>query len=62
MANEEIIIRLIRAAEPFTSSDIVDETSGTIPLMEELGKALLAARDLMGVKAEPYIQLYFRTD
>lgn len=31
---------LIAAAKPFTSGDVVDETSGTIPLMEALRKAI----------------------
>jgi hypothetical protein len=38
------LARLVNAAVPFTSGDIVDETSGTIPLMNELDEALLRAR------------------
>lgn len=32
--------RLIAAAKPFLSGDAVDETSGTIPLVEELRAAI----------------------
>lgn len=34
---------LIAAAKPFISGEVVDETSGTIPLMEALRKAIEAA-------------------
>jgi len=44
MALRVALDRLIAAAQPFTSRDIVDETSGTIPLMEELAAAIEAAR------------------
>jgi len=40
----KIIQELIEASEPFLSSDIVDETSGTIPLVERLREAIEAAR------------------
>ena len=40
----EIIEELIAAAEPFLSPDVVDETSGTIPLMERLRLAIEAAK------------------
>jgi hypothetical protein len=40
---KQIVAALIAAAKPFTSGDVVDETSGTIPLMEELRKAIEAA-------------------
>lgn len=33
---EKILLELIKASEPFLSGDIVDETSGTIPLMQHL--------------------------
>lgn len=36
--------RLVAAATPFTSADVVDETSGTIPLIDELEAAIDAAR------------------
>ena len=36
--------QLATAAEPFTSPDIVDETDGTIPLMDKLEEALTAWR------------------
>jgi hypothetical protein len=35
---------LVLASECFLSSEIVDETSGTIPLMDRLEKAIAAAR------------------
>ena len=38
-----ILLALIEAAKPFTNSDIVDETSGTIPLMEMLRRAIESA-------------------
>ena len=37
--------RLIKAAEPFLSGNVVDETSGTIPLMEELRAAIEEAKE-----------------
>ena len=37
---------LVDAAKPFTSADTVDETSGTIPLMEALSDALDTAKRL----------------
>jgi hypothetical protein len=37
------IRKLIEAAKPFTSGETVTETSGTIPLMEELEDAIEAA-------------------
>ena len=40
---KRILEALIAAAKPFTSDDVVDETSGTIPLMESLRKAIAAA-------------------
>jgi hypothetical protein len=39
---------LMEVAEPFTDSDVVDETDGTIPLMTRLDKALEAADDVLG--------------
>jgi hypothetical protein len=38
---------LIHAALPFTTSDVVTETSGTIPLMEELKTAIETAREVL---------------
>jgi len=38
---------LVEASEPFTSGDVVDETSGTIPLMKSLDDAIKAARELL---------------
>ena len=42
MTEQEVkLIRgLILAAKPFLSGDVVDETSGTIPLMETLEDAI----------------------
>jgi hypothetical protein len=40
---KQISAALIAAAKPFTNDDVVDETSGTIPLMEKLRKAIEAA-------------------
>ena len=37
---EKILRELIEAARPFTSGNTVDETSGTIPLMERLSEAI----------------------
>ncbi len=42
---EAILIELIDAAKPFTSGDIVDETTGTIPLMERLERAIDEAEE-----------------
>ena len=41
----EILQELIEAAEPFTSGDTVDETGGTIPLMERLEEAIKRAKE-----------------
>ena len=46
----EAIKRLIEAAKPFTNGNIVDETSKTIPLMEELEKAIEAAQKALDSK------------
>jgi hypothetical protein len=39
----ETLQELIEAAKPFTSGDVVDETTGTIPLMTVLQAAIDAA-------------------
>lgn len=44
-----IMLELIQAAEPFTSGDVVDEVSTTIPLMERLEKAIIKAREIINV-------------
>jgi len=41
------IRKLIEAAKPFTSGETVTETSGTIPLMEELEDAIEAAEAIL---------------
>ena len=40
MTIQEAVKALVDAAKPFTNPNIVDETSGTIPLMERLKKAI----------------------
>ncbi len=40
---KEIVAALIAAAKPFLSGDVVDETAGTIPLMQTLQDAITAA-------------------
>lgn len=49
MTEDEIAVlqRLIEAARPFLDGKIVTETSGTIPLMEELEKAIEEAQGLL---------------
>ena len=42
---KKILQRLIEAATPFLSDRIVDETDGTIPLMNELERAIDEARE-----------------
>ncbi len=42
-----VIAALIEASAPFTSGDIVDETSGTGPLMEKLQGAIGNAREIL---------------
>ncbi len=39
------IKELIEAAKPFLSGDVVDETSGTIPLMDRLENAIDAVEE-----------------
>ena len=41
--DKQTIKRLIEAAKPFTSGDVVDELSSTIPLMDELEEAIAEA-------------------
>lgn len=43
---------LIDAATPFTSGDVVGETSATLPLMERLEKAIKEAEQLLRVKQQ----------
>jgi hypothetical protein len=43
----EALQRLIAAARPFISADVVDETTGTIPLMEELASAIEQAESAL---------------
>ena len=43
----QVIEALIKAATPFLDGAIVDETDGTIPLMNVLEKAIEAARNLL---------------
>ena len=47
-----ILVELIKAAQPFASGDIVDETSGTLPLMARLVDALARARALLEEEPE----------
>ena len=42
-----ILENLVNASRPFTSGDIVDETSGTIPLMKRLKSAIERAEKLL---------------
>jgi len=44
----EVINELIIAARPFTDCDVVDETSGTIPLMERMKYAIADAEEFLG--------------
>ena len=44
---KEALARLVRASEPFTSSDIVDETGGTMLLMQELTEAIKQAKEIL---------------
>lgn len=46
-AYESALHLLIRRSEPFLDSNIVDETSGTIPLMEALKHAIKLANELL---------------
>ena len=41
---QRLLRGLVLASECFLSSEVVDETSGTIPLMDRLEKAIKAAR------------------
>lgn len=47
MTIQEALKALIDAAKPFTDQNIVDETYGTIPLMERLKKAIEDAEKSM---------------
>jgi len=42
-----ILENLVNASRPFTSGNIVDETSGTIPLMGRLKSAIKKAKSLL---------------
>ena len=43
----KVLEELIEAAEPFTSDEVVDETTGTIPLMERLEEAIEQAENIL---------------
>lgn len=43
---KKTLVELIDAARPFTSSDIVDETTGTIPLMDRLDNCIKRAEGI----------------
>ena len=45
--DKKILRDLIEAARPFTSGDVVDETCGTMPLMEALENAIEQAQELL---------------
>jgi hypothetical protein len=49
---KEILVELIDAARPFTSGDIVDETDGTIPIMERLEVAIERAESIINAPRE----------
>ena len=44
---KQLIRQLIEAARPFTDDKVVDETDGTIPLMEALEDAIVEAEKLI---------------
>lgn len=46
-ATVKVLRELIKAARPFTDGDIVDETSGTVDLMDRLESAIRDAETLM---------------
>lgn len=49
--NFTVAVKELRdASEPFTSGDTVDETGGTIPLMERLGSAIEKIDNFMSIK------------
>jgi hypothetical protein len=50
--NEELALlkKMIEAALPFLSGDVVTETSGTIPLMERLEEVITEAKALLDKK------------
>jgi hypothetical protein len=52
LTSEEIqtIRRLVEAAKPFLSPDVVTETSGTIPLMERLEEVITEVKALLDEK------------
>lgn len=47
---EVIMAELIQAAKPFLSGDVVDETDGTLPLMDRLGRAIKQAKISLGAQ------------
>ena len=47
---EIIMVELVQAAIPFLSGDTVDETCGTIPLMDRLEEAIKQANISLGVQ------------
>jgi len=46
-SDKAILAELIEAASPFTCNDVVDETCGTIPLMDRLELAIAEGRKLI---------------
>ena len=44
---KELVNNLIEAAKPFLSGDVVDELTATIPLMENLEKAIKELEELI---------------
>lgn len=44
---QEILSELLAAAQPFTSGEVVDEVSGTIPLMKRLEDAIATGELLL---------------
>ena len=44
---EDSLKELIEAAQPFTSGDTVDETDGTIPLMDRLEAAITKSKECL---------------
>jgi|WetSurMetagenome_2_1015567.scaffolds.fasta_scaffold913273_2 hypothetical protein len=46
--NDELIKELIDASVCFVSGDVVDETDGTLPLMEKLKETIIKAQKIIG--------------
>ena len=51
----EALRDLVMASSPFRSGFVVDETSGTIPLMDALDRHIEAACDLLDIRV-PEVQ------